>query len=934
MGVGDETEERRGTGPRPGELPRLVFISSVIDDELLAVRERVVATLGRAPFLLPWAFEMTPASSEAVGDGYLRKVREATLVFWFVGAKTTPPVEREIAEALAADRRLLIFALPAQERDRPTGELLEKVRPHARYRQLANLDGLEAELEAAVADELARALDQEPSPSRTERLDSLGRKSRGRCIQRWLAAGVEPGPARELAGDVSVGAAPDDLLPGPDSPFIALVAEAGCGKSLACERVLQAAIAAQLAGAEEPVPVYVTAREAVGHLKELVTSASEGLGDPDRCGAVVLIDGADEAADGAALLLAEARELAHGWPRTRILLGTRPLSQFDGIPEARKLPRLDDAQARGIVSLAAGREITCGEQVGWSPPTKDAASVPLFALLIGRHIALHGRVGEASRTTLLAELAERGLEGAGEGARPLLRRLAVASIARGVGRVPRSELGGAEALAALESSRLIASSEGEVWFPLALMAQWFAAESLAEGEPSGSVLAGNTVDLELWRYPLAILAATAGHREALTVFGPLVEAHPGFVSQVVEESIVRWPGSRGSPPPRQEAGTRVREAMAPWLVGLGPLASILWPRLSADDGRLPSLGIEVEGERLLVAWYAGENEPAGDVVSLPMGVRLGEASATEAAAWPRLRGAAPPRQASWTLRFTFDDLRHQLESILNCRTLPLEGTRLEAPRIWRAARAVLGLPDSHSVPIDVSSVIERAGELGVSCAEDPWRAREYAIDLSRLIARLKRLLADGVETLASPPLEVERSGSILLSPKTRNELTLDHVRAVYAAAIDSYVELTDSLFISLRPFMQIAVLLPAVLRGHVYLSGDPSAQRGTEHLEWWLDPLPPGRASEVDITGPEVGRGRHRFAEGWDEEADEATVRARAYRPEQARWIGLFLRSGYLGGHGPLAVEEIVYEWLWSDLQRIKWVGPGRIAEGAYKTLP
>jgi hypothetical protein len=77
------------------------------------------------------------------------------------------------------------------------------------------------------------------------------------------------------------------------------------------------------------------------------------------------------------------------------------------------LPRLNDSQARKIVGLAAGREITCGEQAGWSPPTKDAASVPLFALLIGRH----GRVGEASRTTLLAELVERGLEDAGEGAR-------------------------------------------------------------------------------------------------------------------------------------------------------------------------------------------------------------------------------------------------------------------------------------------------------------------------------------------------------------------------------------------------------------------------------------------------------------------------------------------------------------------------------------
>ena len=913
--------------------PRLAFVSSVIDDELRAVRKRVVATLRQAPFLLPWAFEMTPASSEPVGQDYLRKVREATLVFWFAGTTTTPPVEREIAEALASGRRLLVFLLPGEERDRATEELIEKVMPHCRFRPLADLDELEAEIEGAVSDELARALDGEPTPSRVERLDALGRASRARCTQRWLAAGVEPGPARELAADVKVGKAPDHLLPGPGSPLVTLVAEAGCGKSLACERVLQSAIAVQLTNHGGPVPVYLTAREAMGGLKDRVIAASQGLGDPMRSGAVVLIDGADEAADGAALLLAEARELAHGWPRTRVVLGTRPLSQFDKIPEARALPRLGDAHARAIVGLAAGREVTRGEYAGWSAPTKDAAAVPLFALLIGRHIALHGAVGEASRTTLLADLAERGLEGAGEEARPLLRRLAVASIARGGGRVPRSEIGGLDTIAALEASRLIASSDGELWFPLALITQWFAAESLTDGSPTGAELAAVPVDLELWRYPLAILAATADHRAALAVFGPLAELHPGFASQIVEESIVRWPGSRGSAPPRLEAGVRIREAMAAWLAGLGPLRSILWPRLRAD-GVLPPVGIEVEDERLLVAWYGGEDDLGGDVVDLPVGVRTGAAQAEEAADWPRLRGAAPARQASWALRFAFDPLRAQLQTALNDRALPLADTLLEPPRLWRAARLVMGLPETHAVPIQITAVLREARLLEPSVEENPWRAPGHPVDLPLLISRLEELGAAGVERLSPPPLEVTPSGRILISPRTQEELAIENVRAVYGAAMEAYAELTDTLFAPLRPFMQIAVLLPAVFRGHVYLTGDRETHVTTEHLEWWLDPLPPGRPCDVDITAPGEGERHHRFVDGWDEEAEEATVRARACRPEQARWIGLFLNSEPLGVHEPLAVEEIVYEWLWRDLRRIGWVGPGRILESAYKTLP
>lgn len=929
--MGEEDDDRIVVAVTPGEIPRLAFISSVIDSELRAVRKRVVTALQAVPFLLPWAFEMTPASSEAVGDDYLRKVREATLVFWFAGSRTTPPVEKEIAEALAANRRLLVFILPAEERDRKTEDLLAKTEPHGRYRRLTNLDELEAEVEASVADELARALDGERSLSRTERVDSLGRESLARCVQKWQAAGVGLELARRLAGDIGVGVAPSYLLPGVETPLVVLVAEAGCGKSLASERVLQAAIAAQLEDATRPLPVFVTAKEALGDLKATVMGACEGLGDPHRCGAVVLVDGADEAADGAALLLAEARELVQTWPETRILLGTRPLSQFDGIPEARPLPRLEDDEARAIVALGAGRPITPGEHAGWSQPTKDAAAVPLFALLIGRHVAERGEVGEATRTTLLAELAERGLEGAGAEARPALRRLAVASIARGGGRVPRSELGGVEAVKELEASRLIAGAAGEVWFPLALMAQWFAAESLAEGEPTPEQLTDAPADLELWRYPLAILAATATHRQALAVFGPLASAHPGFVSQVVEESIVRWPARGGSAPPRQEAGVRIREAMASWLAGLAPLSSILQPRLLSDGERLPPLGVKVEGERLLVGWCAGAEE-TGEVVELPVAVTLGEATSVEAAAWPRLRGARPSSQAFWALRWTFDELSHQLEHRLNERTLPLEGTELEAPRLWRAARAVLGLPDTRAVPIEVSTVLGRAQTIRQSDAETPWRTDGHAIDLEKLMARLGELEVAGVGEILPPPLEVEPSGRLLIPPRSQNELALAHVNAVYAAALGAYVELTDSLFAPLRPFMQVAVLLPAVLKGRIYTSGDPDTRRFTDHLEWWLDPLPPGRSSVVDIT-MDKGESRQEFIGRWEGEADRALVNARNYRPQQARWIDIFLKSHELAVHGPLAPEELVYEWLWSDLKRIKWVS-GQLLESHYKTLP
>src|SRR6266508_900592 len=174
----------------PGELPIKAFVSSVMSLELDWARSVVVAALHAPSYLVPWAFEFTPSSSEPVDESYLRHVRESDMVIWLVSSEVTEPVRREIREALASRRRLLVFRLRGSTATDATEALLKEVSHWAKWMLVsATEDGLRSALELTLRDEIVRALRGKPGMGRLARLEELGRASRARCIARWKSVG-------------------------------------------------------------------------------------------------------------------------------------------------------------------------------------------------------------------------------------------------------------------------------------------------------------------------------------------------------------------------------------------------------------------------------------------------------------------------------------------------------------------------------------------------------------------------------------------------------------------------------------------------------------------------------------------------------------------------------------------------------------------------
>ena len=895
---------------RSGEPPLIAFVSSVMNDELRPARE-IVERMLLKPEFLPWLFEHTPASSENMQESYLQKVREATFVFWLVGRRTTEPVEKEIREALAAQRRLIVLKLPAEERDAATHQLLEEVRERVRYSEVASLDDLPRQVDLAVGDEIKRALKDRPGMSRVARLEELSRASRARCLERWQVAGVEAGLALDLADDIAVGAAPELVLPDADRPLRVLGGDLGAGKSLAGERFHQTAIAAHLADASAPIPVYVRARDATDGLEARVIDTAEGLGDPRLQGATVVLDGIDEPGLGAAAdLVQQARILSRTWPQTRILITSRPLSVIEDVGELVALPSLTNDQASELVGRIAGIEVTPGREAGWPANLRAAIRLPLFAVLFGTYLRRNQGQIPGSRGELLRGLVESAIGRVGENVRPLLRKLAVLSLARRGGPVPEGEVARPSELEQLENTRLVVAGNHTLVFPLIVIAQWFAAESIVEGVTSPDEVIAHVAQLEDWRYPLAIAVGTYSYGDVTRILGPLASTHAGFASQIVEEGLAKWSTAEDVlPPTALECGRQVRAATEHWVTGIESVKDLLWP--AVIGGRLRPLGAHVSGHHLTTAWYIGESE-VPEVTELPQSLSGFLSPGQDSEGWVSIRDARPGRQAAWAWRWSFEQVRRALEGKLKRRSLVLYDTPLADAQLWAVCCSLLNLGFLHGEPIAIGPFVGGIPEeADAAVAPNGRRVRTTGF-----VRPLRERLERGEAELQPPfpgPDQPLRSGFVW-DPWSEERL-IDRVRAVYETALRGYRSLTSGLFASLAPWMQMAVTLPARLRGYVQPTNPLEGIAGGPLITWWLEALP----SEQDIDVALLLTHEDRREES-AREFRRSALRSRELRPAQAHWLDSTLRSSYLEVFDLWAAQELVYHWLWDDLKRIRWV--------------
>ncbi|MXY43438.1 MAG: DUF4062 domain-containing protein [Dehalococcoidia bacterium] len=824
----------------------LIFISSVMTDTLAQARTISTQAVESLELGRPWAFEYTPASSEAPSEGYLRKVAEADFVIWLVGSETTVPVVDEINQCLASERRLLVFKLPCSHRDERTERLLERVGAVTKWRNVEDIDQLADHIREALLDEIVRALRQAVHPSRKNRLEELRSLSIASCKASWQALGVPEPVAANLATDTRVG----NTLIIPPAGLHIVEGDLGAGKTLAAQRLFQTAAQHATEDSSQSFPVFIKASRLTVPLSDHIAQDCKGYADPYTQGVFVIVDGIDERGlrEGNTILQ-EALAYVGANAQATVVLTTRPLPGLDASVQRSSIPPLSDGQLVELLSNISGVELGEGHIQGWSHFMSDASKNPLLSILFGLKIKDNPEFVYSSRNRLLKELADDFVKQVAESSEeldPLLHAIAIRVTNAGAP-VPLVEVDRRRSRQDLVlGSRLITASSGAVDFALPVLREWYAARAILEGTIAIEDLKYKS---DRWVAPLAIALDEGDRqfREAALEF--LTANDPGLASLVLHELKPSWPytAEEEAEPPSslstpEDAGRQILGALQHWAEGLGVLYETAGPVTETGDTK--PLMVGVRGRYVMTLWYEGpEQRP-------PLAsVDVAEALANPPQGWSYRARDVPPSEA-WPWIIAKEDLAREMDRALDHGMLARLSEVGVKELCWEIALKLGAVPSNEDSTLRLDEVLQSLSELVFNGTGGVYlNDTEYAVsDLQAIESHLRGLQSSGQLHL-HPPWPASGISHGLgppLSHRDPQDLLL-HTNEVFAGALEIYRQVVERGLPHLSPRLRLYSLMPVNIEGHLVTPKGENLVENPPVISWRPRIVPIGQGNTVSL---------------------------------------------------------------------------------------
>ena len=547
------------------------------------------------------------------------------------------------------------------------------------------------------------------------------------------------------------------------------------------------------------------------------------------------------------------------------------------------------------MSEVSGNTVSEFTFVGFPKSFLDAIRRPLFAILVG--VTRRDQTIEPlPQGRLLDELVKLSLGRVNahrESADPLLRRLGRLTVERGGLAVPCGEIGTYAEVAPLLQSRLVVEREGNLRFPLAILAEWFAAREIDEGTLSPRDIATDRERLGHWFVPLQMYVATAAASGTSNVLRPIATGYPAIAARLLDESLPGW-GSLEEEQPLpswEQCGLQVRAAMSSWVQGLGPVAPLIAPIV--EDGRLRTIGVRRHDESTLTVSWARSSD-SDDVYQLPDDYGrnpdwLGFAT--------RLRFAA---HSGWAWQWAREYLRERLDDMLRKRSLPRTNA-LSAEAAWRIALAVQGGDLWTTEPIPKRDVLDRLLQIRSRASSRPGVMFTDLVRIEKDLETLRRIEGDYI----CPPWPgPEKRSAPYIWSGYRPTAILARTRAVYSAALGAYFELVKRWFPRFRDDLSLASKAPFTIVGMIAKSTRSSGLDYGFGLDYYLG----------SNSGTSEGVVEFELVE----EDSQRAFREESFRKLESGTIDM-LGGSILDIFDLDAAEKLAYEWLAQDLKGVRW---------------
>jgi predicted esterase len=696
------------------------------------------------------------------------------------------------------------------------------------------------------------------------------------------------------------------LLPKDDKRLIVVVGEFGIGKSFAIDKIYLDLLKRAENELNFPLPLRLNAAQ----LNNNVQSFLESIILDDVKEYWIFVDGMDEVPlSFASNILENMRIAVERWKNIRIILTSRPLSILNDINEKIYMRGLREEEVLNLINYINNKN-RLYHLNSFPIDVKEAVRRPLFAILLGIYLRNNNSLIPNTSGDLLGFLIEKSLEKIDindSNTQQLLMKLAVKTTSCGNIPVKKFEVGDIEDIKRLLNSGIVIEDNGYISFVLPILSQWFAAKAISEDLISIDQIIENN-NIEYWKYPLIILMSIFKEKKNVDVIlRKIVESDPGFAAILIEEGTRKW-GIHNIKNPLSafECGKKIKMAMTSWVKSLDILSEIIAP-VDKNRNVLP-IGVKKDDIWLTTSWYRGNNK-------IP---EINLINNENFFMWNNWRSARPGNESNWYWRWTLEELRDNLNKIIQNKALPICTEIIYKELMWSTTLKIVNKGSLFTKCISINEIKSR---LKTRIFNEPFiKVDNSLVPTSMYIDYITSLEEKGIDIIECP-----LPGEDIENPKDNyvwsfysdKQLYLRTIK-IYENVVIGYKEIVETFFPYLKKRMKKYVLYPFLLKGEFRTPKNYGGNSIGPTLCWYLEPLPTDKSDFIlDI---EMLKGEKNSNFNREELFNELYEKTKKYRPDESNWMNASIRRQVLDIFCATPVTNIIYEWLKDDLKSINWI--------------